>query len=221
MIQFEGDMKQSYITFLSGTFLFLNISISDCTTLLKEIEAECIQFSKGDKVSLCDSIAFLINGECEVVRGLGDHGKLVFNSLKKGESFGIISLFSNEPYVTSIIAKKESKLLLLSKATVDKLIESSPLISKNIINFLVGRVIFLNNKVATLGNMTVEEKCISYIKSEMKDNCTSLKFPMAAVARKLGVGRASLYRALNSLECKGVISREDNAVLIKDKNYFV
>ena len=147
--------------------------------------------------------------------------ELVLNTLKKGDSFGILSVFSNEPYPTAVIAKKETKILFLNHEDLDLLIEQLPAVAMNVIRFLAGRVTFLNRKVATLGGATVEDKCIAFLKEEYQKNGSHFPFSISGVARKIRAGRASLYRALASLEEKGILVYRNNAVDILHPDYIV
>ena len=206
-------MNRKEFLFLSNTFIFNGIGPDDIERLPESIHCETPVFSKGERADLNLSenkkIAFILSGECIVMKDA-----LVLNTLKKGDSFGILSIFSDEPYPTSVIAKKETKILFLTHDDLIMLIENLPRVAMNVIRFLSGRVTFLNKKVATLGGATVEDKCIAYLREEYKGEGDTIPFPISAVARKIRVGRASLYRALASLEEKGTLVYSDNTVKI-------
>lgn len=213
-------MDKKEINFLSQTFLFEGIDREITEKLLFESEISLHICARGDRINFSKQIAFVQSGECEVIREQEGHGALVLNNIKKGESFGILSVFSDEPYTTTVVAKKESRILLLKKEILIKLIESSPEVSMNVIRFLSGRVNFLTHKVATLGSVTVEEKCISYLKEEFRIHGSLISFSVSKVARKLGVGRASLYRALSALDAEGLILHEEGSVKILNPLFF-
>lgn len=206
-------MKNKELNFLSQTFLFCGFSEDEILNLPCEIILSTVLCEKGDRIKIArygeEKIAFVLSGECEVMSE-----RLVLNTLKKGDSFGILSIFSNEPYPTAIVAKKNSRILFLEKETLLSLIECSPKISLNVIRFLSGRVSFLNRKVATLGSASVEEKCTHLLKDLLQKFGVVIPFPISSMARKLGVGRASLYRSLESLTEKGILRYEDTYVHI-------
>ena len=211
-------MNKKDFLFLSKTFLFAGLSFEDIDRLPKKISSEALIFSKGERADLnfleSKKIAFVFSGECVVMKD-----ELVLNTLKKGDSFGILSVFSDEPYPTSVIAKKETKILFLNHDDLNMLITQLPAVSMNVIRFLAGRVTFLNQKVATLGGTTVEDKCIAFLREEYRKNGAFIPFPISGVARKIRAGRASLYRALASLEKKDVLIYHDNAVEILHPDY--
>ena len=206
-------MNQKELFFLCSTFLFSGISEKDVPHFPSAIDPEIVSFDKGQLLELSFSkdakLGFVVSGECEVIRN-----KIVLNTLKTGDSFGILSLFSAEPFPTHVLAKKRSSIMFLSKETILSLIEYSPQISMNVMRFLAGRVAFLNQKVATLGGGSVEEKCISYLKNQYRSHGASFAISISAVARKIGAGRASLYRALDSLESREILRREDTNIHI-------
>ena len=206
-------MKKKERSFLLETFLFSGFSADEIDALACKIEAETLTFERGQQLDLPFSeikkIAFVLFGECEVMSN-----KLVINTLKKGDSFGILSVFSNEAYPTHILAKNRCGILFLTKETLISLIECSPKAAMNVITFLAGRVTFLNHKVATLGSASVEEKCASYLKEQYNSFGDRFAFPISSVARKIGAGRASLYRALDALEAKGILRHEDGTIQI-------
>ena len=211
-------MNKKEFLFLSETFLLEGVRLEDIEKMPRKIDCKTPIFSKGERADLNFSeskkIAFILSGECVVMKD-----DLVLNTLKKGDSFGILSIFSSEPYPTAVIAKKETKILFLSHDDLILLIEQLPAVSMNVIRFLAGRVTFLNQKVATLGGATVEDKCIAYLKQEYRKSGALFPFPISGVARKISAGRASLYRALASLEEKGVLIYRDNAVEILHPDY--
>ena len=211
-------MNKKEFSFLLKTFIFDGICPEDIDRLPRNLLCETPVFLKGEHADLDLSenkmIAFILSGECVVMKD-----SLVLNTLKKGDSFGILSVFSDEPYPTSVIAKKETKILFLRHDDLIMLIEHLPRVAMNVIRFLSGRVTFLNKKVATLGGATVEDKCIAYLREECKGKGDTIPFPISGVARKIRVGRASLYRALASLEEKGTLVYRDNTVKILHHDY--
>jgi CRP-like cAMP-binding protein len=213
-------MDKKGIEFLSSTFLFQGIPMAQAEKLLMKTEGIDLACKKGECVNIDKAIAFVQSGECEVIREQSGHEHLVLNNLKKGDSFGILSVFTDEPYATAVVAKKESHILLLKREALIDLIEHSPALSMNVIRFLSGRVSFLTHKVATISGATVEEKCIAYLRDEYRAHGETIEFSVSKVARRLGAGRASLYRALSALDAEGIISHGDGSVKILRTDYF-
>ena len=85
-------MKKKDFAFLSETFLFSGIEAKEILSLPCEITPQALQFKKGERLDFSFSeekkLAFVLTGECEVMRD-----KVVLNTLRKGDSFCILSIF--------------------------------------------------------------------------------------------------------------------------------
>ena len=211
------NKKESLL--LSGTFLLEGLSPEQIEALQVDAYAESAFCKRAERIDLSfkneRKIAFIISGECEVRKD-----GLILNNLKKGESFGILSVFSDEPYPTEIIAKKDCHILFLSKEGLLFFMEKNTKVALNLITFLAGRVTFLGGKIATLGGASVEDKLVAYLKNEYKSHGARLHFCASDVARRIRSGRASLYRALSALSAREIISYHDTDLEILDPTYF-
>ena len=205
--------------FCASTFLFQGISNSDCASLLSQVCPTVREYNKGDIVyspeSQSPSLGFVMLGECEVVRRRA-HEDMSLNTLHDGDSFGILSLYEGiGAYPTAILASKKSKILFFSKEDVEHLVGKSSTLSLNLIRFLANRAKFLNYKIAILSGVTVEERLAKYLLMQCALT-NSLEFPInsARLATRINCGRASLYRALDSLAQRGYISFETKKITV-------
>ena len=80
------------------------------------------------------------------------------------------------------------------------------------------KIVFLNKKISTLTAGTTEKKLALFLAENQHDGEFSQRISMTAIAEILSVGRASLYRALDSLEAEGLIHRNGKSIFIPDKN---
>ena len=152
----------------------------------------------------------MISGECEVCRIKHDGGRVKLNTLSRGQSFGISTIFSEEDFPTVIYAIRRAEVVFITRDELLALIDAIPAIALNIIKFQ-------NEKIETFSAGSVEEKLSCYIFSEYK-KCGEHELPLNRMktAEKLGVGRASLYRALDSLVESGIIKLETKKIYIID-----
>ena len=116
-----------------------------------------------------------------------------------------------------IYATRRAEVAFITHDELVNLIDAIPTIALNIIKFQNDRIAFLNKKIETFSAGSVEEKLACYILSEYKKygNC-ELPLNRMKTADKLGVGRASLYRALDSLVESGIIELETKKIYIID-----
>ena len=208
-------------TFLKNVFLFHEVDDKVLTAVLKTVVPETKKYTSREVVFSPNDyeqrLAFVISGECVVERVKSDGTSIPLNTLKAYDSFGIMSLFTNgEQYPTSVIAKKGAELVFFTKEDIDKLIQNSPQIANNIIKFLADRVSFLNSKIATFSSDTVEEKLINFLVIQYKKSGSVFSINCKRTAEAINAGRASLYRALSSLEDKKLIKIENKKITILD-----
>ncbi|TET19218.1 MAG: cyclic nucleotide-binding domain-containing protein, partial [Candidatus Cloacimonadota bacterium] len=127
--------------------LFSNIPLFETldAASLKEIQKllKKEHYKKGKRIinegELGDSLFIILEGEVEVVKGKGKNSKRVA-SLQAFDFFGEMSLLENKPRSASIIAKKDSLLLKLSKTNFEKLVNKFPIISFRIMKTLSARI---------------------------------------------------------------------------------
>ena len=199
-------------------FIFENMDDEKIHQLTKNTHFEKLDFHRGDIIyspkSYEKKIGFILSGECEI-RNTRCDGKVILNSIKDGGSFGILAVFKNEAFPTEVYAKKNTTVLFLEADELERLCKKSSDVSLNIIKFLADKVSFLNQKISTVTKTNVEKKLASYLISRSKEcgSCT-FEFNIKKCAETISCGRASVYRALNSLKYKGYIEAENKFMTI-------
>ena len=221
MIHFEVDMDNRIKAFLKNVFLFRDVQEKTLDVMLKKVSPETKIYTSKEVIfsphEYEPRLAFVISGECIVERIKSDETALPLNTLKTYDSFGIMSLFvGGEEYPTSVIAKKGAELIFFTKQDVDTLIKSSPEIAINVIKFLADRIAFLNSKIATFSSDTVEEKLANFLVFQHKKHGSTFLLNCKKTAEAINSGRASLYRALTSLERENIIKFENKKIFILD-----
>ena len=206
---------------LTETFLFSGIPTEVAESLIRTISPEVVEFEKGEEIyspsQYEKKMGFVLSGECSVLQ---KHAatNISLKPILPGDTFGILTIFLGEKdFPTHITARKRSKILFISSDGIHRLIDKSPAVALNIITFLSERIAFLNKKIDTYSSGSVEEKLASYILAICRETGKSeLPFNKALVAQSLGVGRASLYRALNSMCENGIITFNRQKTIIVD-----
>ena len=202
-------------------FLFKGLSDVAISALLSEYRYSYVDFCRGETVCSRESsekrIGFLIDGRCEVRHNRSDGSVVVINVLSEGESFGLLSAFSENEFPTEIVATKTSKIVFFDKEDVIRMIRSNGQISMNVIDFMVNRIEFLNSKIVTFSGGNVEKKLSSYILSEAKKNGDFFNFNRKKAAEAISAGRASVYRALDSFTQEELIKYDSKKIYILDR----
>lgn len=203
---------------LSKTFLFSGLKKDEISNLLINKKMEISHFTRGDIIYCCDDkekkIGFILSGSCEVRKKKSSSGEALLNTLSASDSFGILSVFSNEKFPTQIFASKNCDILFFTKQEIDEYVNSSSQIATNLVNFLVNRINFLNEKIAILSSTRVEERLTQYLLLESKRyNSDTFYFNITKTSDAINAGRASVYRAVEALQSEGQIMLIDKKTI--------
>ena len=206
---------------LSESFLFSGIEDKELLQLIERHRPSVQNFKKNEPICSAEKnerrVGFVISGLCEVCRERSDGSRLVLNLLKKGDSFGILSVFSEEEFPTTIFAAKSCEIIFFEAEDILELISISPKTNSNLISFMAGRIAFLNRKIATFSANSVEERLAALLLDEYRrSECDRLPFSFVKIGEEIGAGRASVYRAVDSLSAAGIIEVKDKKAKIID-----
>ncbi len=156
------------------------------------------------------SLGFVLSGKVRVTRG-----DLLVDVLEPGMWFGAAALFNTrEEYPTTLTAMTDCEVLLLSQETVAELMERWPRVGVNYVHYLSGRICFLSDRLNSLSAGSAEEKVEQFLRRSA-DADGAVCVAATAVARTLGLGRASVYRAFETLEERGILKREHKKIILK------
>lgn len=215
-------MPFNFPEFCPHIFPFKELSPVRIAEYLPHIKPDLRVFTRDEMVfdprTDIRQIGFVVSGECEVVRVMSDGSNFPMNLLRPYDSFGVLSLFSERgDYPTVIRARKKSEILFLKRTDVMFLIREDRKIALNFITFLAGRAVFLNEKVVALSGGSAEEKVASYLFVAYKKAGVST-FPLNCkqASEKLRLGRASVYRALDTLAAEGLILYGEKQITVLD-----
>ena len=217
-------MSNKYIDFLLKTFLFNSMDRDSAADIISRLDYEVKLFSHKESIYTPSQyekkLGFIVYGDCIVEKLKADGSTVPLNILRSGDSFGILAVLSGDnEYPTQIIASHNSEILFISQKDLLSLINSYSSVAMNVITFLTKKIQFLNNKVFTFSSDTVEQKLASYILVEYKKRLTNeFSFNCKKTAEIINAGRASLYRAINSLTEAGYIKLINKKIYILDLN---
>ena len=157
-------------------------------------------------------LGFLLSGQVQVT-----NGTLSVSLLEAGELFGAAALYNDLPdYATTLTARTPCRILFLPQEEVDRLLGKEPLLRRNYLRYLSGRIRFLSGRLQAVTQTGAEGKLARYLLSSGED--APIRTSATDLARRLGLSRASLYRAFDALEGAGLIRREGKTVCILDRS---
>lgn len=169
------------------------------------------KLQKGSELYKVGMLGIIISGEATVKR-FNDIGmSTTIRTMFSGEIFGSASFFGNSCWregMSSIIANKACEVIYIREDLFCEILKKYPQISLNYIAFLSDRIRFLNRKLDAFTAKSTEERLYEFLLSiSDNDGLVTLNFGIAELARRLKVGRTSIYRDIQSLENKKLIER--------------
>lgn len=161
-------------------------------------------------------LALIIKGNASVSKIGLDGRRTEINRLSEGDVFGMATLFYEEAeYPSEITAETPLRIAVLQKETVEKAFSDSPEFAKAYVTLLSEKIHFLNKKLSAFSEGEASEKLLRWIKNIAGEK-TEFFLPcsVSKLAEMLGIGRASVYRAFETLSERGIVSREGKKIVI-------
>ncbi|MBO5918583.1 MAG: Crp/Fnr family transcriptional regulator [Oscillospiraceae bacterium] len=201
---------------LSGCALFQGCAREEVQLALEDAACTLGVYETGQTVYQPDHfsrcLGVLLSGGIRVTRD-----SLAISVLSPGELFGAAALFNDRPdYATTLTACAPCRVVLLPQELVSRLMDASPRIRDNYIRYLSGRIRFLSGRIRSLAAEGVEGKLKQHLLTTLSPTRTRLSCPATELAQRLGISRASLYRAFDALEEQGLIRREGRSIVVPD-----
>ena len=166
------------------------------------------------------SIGIILSGSALVLSSDSERHVLL-RRLMTSDIFGVSSVFSKDcRFVSNIVAKGNCSVAFIADSAMSELLENDHAVLYNYINFLSDRIRFLNNKIRFFTSGSAERRLALYLDS-FKTDKIRLDESMSALADMLDIGRASLYRAFDSLSSDGFIIREKDLITLTDPQKMV
>lgn len=198
---------------LTGHPLFRRIEPAGLSAVLAE--ADLVAVPRGETVydrhRFRRCLGVLLEGVLQVRKEA-----LLVSSLEEGDVFGAAALFNEEEgYPTTLTALSDCRLLLIPQEAIRRLITTCGPFAEDYVAYLSGRIRFLSTRLDTLSADRGEGKLARYLLAA-DDGSRNVTLTATQLCQRIGVGRATLYRAFEALEGDGVIVREGKTIHIID-----
>lgn len=218
-------MIYSLIPKIEENPLFFGVSKEHTNKYLNESTSRIEKFS-ADEVAYSSrsnniEVAFIIDGIARVYAGVSEE-KALLRTLHRGDMFGIANLYdSADPYPTQIITATDSQIIFIDGEAFKAFIENDTRALKNYLGLQSKKIVYLNKKISTFTAGSAEKKLALFIYDNEANGAFVSPYSMSELAEILQMGRASLYRAIDSLIEYGAIEKQGKVILIKDKNKLI
>ena len=204
--------------FLTNVSLFKGLNpqeISDCLRKvdfkIKDYKKNEIVFFRGD---ILKQVIIIINGTThgEMQKFNGD--TIVINQMKSGEVLASAFLFGNDNiFPVDLVTLENSKFLLFDKEKYLNLIQSDKRLLLNFINEISNKSQLLSKRIwFNFTHKTIEEKILSYINENAKNNKIKFLPSISALAKKFEVTRPALSREISNLCKKKILTKIENNI---------
>lgn len=212
----EQALTKNQLSYLTACPLFQNCPQDTVELALADPDCTVHDFESGQtlyqphRFSRC--LGVLLSGSIRVTRD-----SLAISVLSPGNLFGAAALFNDhEDYATTLTAVTSCRVVLLTQDLVSRLMDASPCVRNNYIRYLSGRIRFLSGKIRSLAADSVEGRLKQHLLTSLTPDNLQLDCTATELAKRLGISRASLYRAFETLEAQGLILRQGRAILVPD-----
>ena len=197
--------------------LFSGLNPELLRSVLTKQQVSFVRFKRGETLTPQEpAVGFLLRGEARLL----GNGDMLLETVLPGDVFGFEALFSGrEDAGGTVVAAKACEAAYLSKNAVTQLLEREPLFALRLIRYLSQRVVTFKNQVGLYTGGSAEGKLAQYLLAGFGDYKTcELTLSMSQLALLLQIGRASLYRAFDSLEEKGAIARDGKNIRLANRD---
>lgn len=172
------------------------------------------KFTQGSELYKKDRLAVIVLGKATVYRKGEVCEKIPVREISAGEVFGAASLFGEwQEGLSSVVATINCEIVYLSQLDLVDIMHVFPTVSINYIKFLSDRIRFLNKRIDFFSADTTVSALLEFLTSNCDESreCT-LNISMSELSKRIGIGRSSLYRALEALEISGKIKRDKKTI---------
>ena len=204
--------------FLANVSLFKGLNSQEISDCLRKVDFKIKDYKKNEIVffrgDILKQVIIIINGTThgEMQKFNGD--TIVINQMKSGEVLASAFLFGNDNiFPVDLVTLENSKFLLFDKEKYLNLIQSDKRLLLNFINEISNKSQLLSKRIwFNFTHKTIEEKILSYINENAKNNKIKFLPSISALEKKFEVTRPALSREISNLCKKKILTKIENNI---------
>ena len=155
------------------------------------------------------SLGVILSGQVQVT-----NGSLSVSLLRAGELFGAATLYNDAPEFAAVLtAQSPCRVLFLPQETLDRLLGEEPLLRRNYLQYLTGRIRFLSGRLRSVAQTGAEGKLARYLLTVPSGEPLRLSATLGGAEDPAAA--AELYGGLHALVWTGMPALE-KLVVIRD-----
>lgn len=217
-------LTEDIIEKVSQASLFCDVKKEVLKIALTDETVSQQSYKSGEEIysseNFKSAVGIILHGSAKVKT---KDGSVIVGCLEENDIFGCQSLFLGSEYFTNkIVASANTTVFYLDKKAIIALMQLDSSFSLDYIRYLSERIYFLNKRIVNFTGGTAESRLANYLLSCFGDYKVYVTDrPMNQLAVSLDIGRASLYRALDSLIESGAIEREGKILRLINKEKLI
>lgn len=185
--------------------------------------AERVDIASGETVvspSGKPCVTVILRGSASVTKPIGEK-ELLMRIASEGSVTGVASLFDEESArpISVLKANKSVTALFIRRERMIELIRTDGGFAERYARFLTSRIRYLNGRIKAYTSGSAEARLAFQLLLSDESECgrADLGMSLTRLADTLDIGRASLYRALDTLAEKHIIEKRGREILIIDR----
>lgn len=202
--------------------LFDKISDKEKDLILKEFEAETLFYRKNFPVlstNRTNIIGIVLEGYLQIIKTDYDGKQVIIEELTEGHLFGTTLSNLNNTEV-SIVAKEDSKILVIEYSMIFNSNNVKPYISKflkNLLDITTDIINERNNHIQILTKRSIRDKLLEYFNLNKTPGSKILYLPstITDLANYLAIDRSAMSRELKNLRDDGFIETKGKRIYLK------
>ena len=215
---------QKSMDILSTCPLFNGMSPMEIGHLLSQEGCRLVHYPAGSTIPSERGMMMLLTGSVLIEKQSADGRYLRMREVWPPQAINVSALLAQPPREISRLSTPDGcRAVELSRALVTQALMEGGTFSVNLVEFLLGRVVFLNKKITALSGHTAASRLELYLAENavQKDGVSQVQLPfsLSEFAEHLCVGRASLYRTLDAMEQQGRIRRKGRTIYLSVENF--
>ena len=213
---------KNYIPILGKTQMFSGVKEENILPMLSCLGARIQKYKKGEYVfrqgEHIKEITILAEGRLLIQKDDYWGNRSILSYVNAGDMFGIANLYApDQPFPSLILAEEFCRILFIKATALRALIEHEPTVLRNYLTLQSQKIVYLNRKIMTLTAGAAEKKLAVFLLEKESALQKAAPFSMSELAKLLGIGRASLYRAIDALVAHGMIEKKEKCLIVRDK----
>lgn len=198
---------------ISSCPIFKGMNEDDIGSILWQDSARVVHFNEGHLID-SQALYIVLEGSVLIEKQASDGRFVTMGRAEQSAAINAATVFLKTAPMSRMLALSDCSLLLVERDTIYDAVKAGGAFAINMLEFLAGRVCFLNKKITSFAGYSAAGRLEMYLEENNIDGEVTLPMSLSAFAEFLGVGRASLYRTLDQMQKEGKITRSGRSISI-------